>query len=167
MHELCRCISGALWERNACVVSAVWSHINKEKPGGLAERGKWVKEWAWWQAAGLKIRRWCFFKREMFLLLQIKGSLVAPVSSQCWMNNFNFHVLLFFSYYRLGSGTLLSSLWLRLRGNLTLPSTGVAPSPMCSPGCPMVVRESLSCCPETPRTTKMLPLRGSAESWRR
>lgn len=115
----------------------------------------------------LKNKKVVFFKREMFLLLQIKGSLVAPVSSQCWMNNFNFHVLLFFSYYRLGSGTLLSSLWLRLRGNLTLPSTGVAPSPMCSPGCPMVVRESLSYCPETPRTTKMLPLRGSAESWRR
>lgn len=115
----------------------------------------------------LKNKKVVFFKWEMFLLLQIKGSLVAPVSSQCWMNNFNFHVLLFFSYYRLGSGTLLSSLWLRLRGNLTLPSTGVAPSPMCSPGCPMVVRESLSCCPETPRTTKMLPLRGSAESWRR
>lgn len=69
--------------------------------------------------------------------------------------------------HRLSSSSSLSTLWLRLRGNSTLPSTGVAPSPMCLPGCLTVKRESWNCCPGTPRTTKTLPQRGYAESWKR
>lgn len=65
------------------------------------------------------------------------------------------------------SSSSICSLWLKPKGNLTLPSTVEALLPTCLLGCLMAGRECWNCCPGTPRTTKMPQPRVSAEFWKR